>query len=317
MNFSSKLHSFFRRKTLDAEMAEEMRGHLERRTQANLAAGMSPDEARYAAQRQFGGVDQLKEVARHERSGRWLEPFFRDLRHATRLLAKERGFTAIALITLALGIGANTSMFSLLNSLLLHSPPYPESDSLIRVFRTSPTFQTGPHSPANFVDLEARVKSFSQLAAFTPVGHNYAPPGGPVEQLRGLRVSGKFFAALGVQPALGRFITAEDDHLGREKVIVLSDSIWRQRFAADPAVLGQPIRLDGEAVTVVGVMPAGFEDRLLWGQVAGWTPLAFDEETRLNRGGNFLALIGRLAPRVTSAQALAELNVIAADLAQT
>lgn len=297
-------------------MAEEMRQHLERRAQANLAAGLPPGDAYQAARRQFGGVDQLKEIARDQRSWLWLEQFSRDFRHALRSLGKSRGFTAIALLTLALGIGANTSMFSLLNALLFHAPPYPAPNGLVRVFRTGATFQAGPHSPANFLDLQARVKSFSHLAAFTKTGTTLAEVGKPAEQLAALEVSGDFFAALGVQPALGRFIAAEDDRAGSPPVVVLSDGLWRQRFAADPGILERSIRLDGADVTVIGVMPAGFDDRLVWGQVSAWRPLAFRDETRRERGGNWLSLIGRLAPGVSPEQALAEASTVAADLAQ-
>jgi putative ABC transport system permease protein len=240
-----------------------------------------------------------------------------DLKFAFRQLLKNRGFTIIAVITLALGIGANTLMFGVLNSLLLHQPPYPETDSLVRVFRTGPTYRYAPHSPANFLDFQAQTKSFSELAAYGGTSVNLAEAGQPAVQLPGLRVSGNFFAALGVQPALGRFITAEDDRPGSAPVVVLSDPAWRQYFAADPTIVGRPVRLDGQSVTVLGVMPAGFDDRLVWGRVSVWCPLAFGNEDRQNRGGNFLSLIGRLRPGVTSAVALAEMQTIGAALAAT
>ncbi|HWA28954.1 MAG TPA: ABC transporter permease [Lacunisphaera sp.] len=240
-----------------------------------------------------------------------------DLRHAFRSLLKTPGFTLIALLTLALGIGVNTSMFSVLNTLVLHAPPYPGAAELIRVYRTNLTLAAGPHAPANFLDLRERNKSFSHLAAFTRRSSNYAEPGQPAEQLPGMLVTGDFFGALGVQPALGRFITPEEDQPGHDKVIVLSDTAWRLRFASDPAIVGRQLRLDGEKVTVIGVMPAGFDDRLVWGQVSGWRPMSFDDEDRKNRGGNFLSVIGRLRPGVTPAAALAEMNTLAADLART
>lgn len=311
-----RMRALFRRKQFDADMAEEMRAHLERREQANLAAGLTLAEARDAAQRQFGGVDQLQEIAREQRSWLWLEQFSRDLRQAVRSLAKARGFTVVALVTLALGTGANTSMFSLLNALLFHAPPYPEPSGLVRVFRTGATFQAGPHSPANFLDLQARVKSFSHLAAFTRSSSTLAEPGKPAEQLAALEVSGDFFATLGVQPALGRAITAAEDRPGAERVIVLSDAYWRQRFGGDPSILERPVRVDDETVTVIGVMPPGCDDRIVWGQVSAWRPLAFRDETRRERGGNWLNLIGRLAPGVTAEQAQAEINVVGADLAR-
>lgn len=238
-----------------------------------------------------------------------------DFRFGLRQLLKNPGFTAVAVLTLALGIGANTSMFSVLNSLLLHQPPYPNTDALLRVFRTGPTYRFSQNSPANFIDYRTQAKSFSHLAAYQRTSANLAEPGQPAEQLAALTVSGGFFATLGVQPALGRFITEEDDQAGKEPVVVLSEPVWRQRFASDPAIIGRQIRLDGQPVTVVGIMPAGFDDRVVWGQISLWHPLAFDEATRQSRGDNFLNLVGRLRSGITPAAALAEMTSLSARLA--
>ncbi len=240
-----------------------------------------------------------------------------DLKFAFRQLLKNPGFTAIALLTLALGVGVNTSMFSLLSALLFHQPAYPEPDVLIRVFRSGPNFQGAPHSAANFLDLQARTKMFSHVAAFRRVATSYAEPGQPAEQWPVLTVSGDFFATIGVQPALGRALTSDDDQPGLGDVIVLSDITWRQRFAADPGIVGRTIRLDGMSVTVVGVMPTGFDDRLVWGQVAAWRPLALGNAVRADRGDNYLSMIGRLRAGATEAQAQAEMNTLWADLART
>ncbi len=239
-----------------------------------------------------------------------------DLRFAFRSLLKTPGFTAIALLTLALGIGVNTSMFSVLNALLLHSPLYPEPDRLLRVYRSTPSSQLDSHSAPNFLDLQARTKSFEHLAAFARRNSNLAEPGQPAEPLPGLGVSGDFFATLGVQPLLGRTITAEDDRDGAERVVVLTEPFWRQRFASDPGMLGRQIRLDGNPVTVIGVMPAGTEDRLIWGGISLWRPLAFDKETLESRGGHWLSIIGRLRSGVDSPAALSELGTHFADLAR-
>ena len=240
-----------------------------------------------------------------------------DFRFALRSLAKNRGFTVVAVLTLALGIGVNTSMFSVLNALLLHTPMYPEPDRLLRVYRTTPTLRFSPHSTANFLDLQAQAKSFTHLAAFSRSSSNLADPGQPAAQVPTLSVSGDFFALFGVQPLLGRAIVPADDRAGEAQVIVLSEPFWRQRFAADPAIVGRQIRLDGEPVTVIGVMPAGFEDRLVWGSLSGWRPFRFSDELRQDRGGNWLSLVGRLQPRVTAAQARSELDTLFAALART
>jgi putative ABC transport system permease protein len=240
---------------------------------------------------------------------------FSDLKLTLRQLAKSPGFALVALLTLALGIGVNTSMFSVLNTLLLHQPPYPEPERLLRVFRTGSTVERGPHSAANFLDYRDQAKSFTHLDVYSRDALNFSEPGQPAQQLPCLYVSGNFFAQLGVNPALGRFITPEDDQPGHDKVVVLSDGTWRQRFAADPGIIGRTIRIDSEPMTVIGVMPAGFDDPLIWGRLAAWRPIAFNKEVRENRGGNWLGLIGRLQPGVTSDAAQAELNAINANLA--
>ncbi|HEX2101544.1 MAG TPA: ABC transporter permease, partial [Candidatus Synoicihabitans sp.] len=235
---------------------------------------------------------------------------------AFRSLAKSPGFTVVALTTLALGIGVNTSMFSVLNTVIFHTAPYPAPDTLMRIFRTGPASQTGPHSPANIVDLRAQIRSFAHLAAFARTDYSLAEPGQPAERLRGMDVSGDFFATLGVQPALGRAITDADDQPGSPPVVVLSDATWRQRFAADPAILQRQIRLSGQLVTVIGVMPPGFDDPFLWGNVAAWRPFAFTIEQRQNRSSNRLHLFGRLRPGVSAEQAGAELSALASSLAR-
>jgi predicted permease len=232
---------------------------------------------------------------------------------ALRSLTKSPGFTAVALLTLALGIGATTSMFSVLDALLFHTPPYPQSDRLVRVFRTSKNLQSGPHSPADFLDYHQEVRSLQHLAAFTWGGFTFTEPGQPAETIQGLRVTADFFAVLGVNPALGRVIGAEEDQPGHDDVVVLSNALWHRQYAGDPAIIGREIRLDGERVTVIGIMPADFDDVLLWNRIEAWRPMAFSDQTRAVRGGNWLHLIGRLAPNTTLAQAQAEFDAIAAN----
>ena len=239
-----------------------------------------------------------------------------DLRFAFRNLAKSPGFTVIAILTLALGIGANTSMFSVLNTLFLRPLPYAGPESLVRVYRTGPRGQMRlPHAPANFADLRAQGQSFTHLAALAYANFSYAEPGQPAVQLRGLTVTGDFFAALGVAPALGRVFGQEEDQPGHDRVVVLSHTAWRNRFGSDRTIVGRGIRLDGESVTVLGVMPASFADAQLWGPVEAWRPMAFSPETSANRGANYLNLVARLKPGVTLAAAQAEHTTIAAGLA--
>jgi len=235
---------------------------------------------------------------------------------ALRSLRATPVFTATALVTLALGIGANTSMFSVLNATLLRALPYPESGQLVRVYRTTVRSQTLPHSAANFLDHQNQKTVFAGLAAAAWTNFALAEPGHAAERVAGMTVTGDFFTVLGVQPAIGRALTRDDDQPGRDNVVVLSDSFWRRRFSSDRTIVGRDVRLDGQRVTIVGVMPAGFDDRQLWGTIEMWRPIAFDAETRQNRGGNWLAIVGRLKPGTTIAAAQASMGAVAARLAR-
>ena len=237
------------------------------------------------------------------------------MKHALRSLAKSPGFTAVALLTLALGIGLNTSMFSVLNTVLFHTLPYPESDQLIRVYRTSSTLQTGPLSPANFLDLRAQNQLFAHLAAIEGTGYNLAQPGQPARRLQGMNVTADFFPVLGTAPALGRVFSDDEDQAGRDDVVVLSHTFWKTEFVSDPQIIGRDIRLDGQNVTVIGVMPPGFDDHLLWGPLDAWRPMAWSADERRIRGSNWLRVIGRLKPDVSTPAAQAEMNALAAQLA--
>ena len=236
-----------------------------------------------------------------------------DLRFALRQLAKTPGFTAVALVTLALGIGLNTSMFSVLNVLLFRMP-YPDSSSLVRVCRTSPQSQMWPHSPANFLDQRAQNQVFEWMAAANWANFILTEPGAPAEQLHGMMVTAGLFPCLGVQPELGRWFTADEDQPGRNQVVVINHELWVGRFAADPKIIGRTLRLNGEIVTIVGVMPAGFVYPFLWGPVDAWRPIAFTAGQRQSRGDNWLQVIARLKPGVSVAQADAEMRGLAARL---
>ncbi len=311
----TRLRRVIGRRSFEREMAEEMQFHVEAETERLIAHGESPATAHRRAKAMFGSIDARTEEVRDARLGANLTVLGRDLRFGVRSLMKAPAFTSIALLTLALGVGVNTSMFSILDALLFHRAPYPESDQLIRVFRTTPTMQDAPHSPANYVDLRDRTKSFSHLAAYARTSVNHAEPGQPAEQLQMLAVSGNFFAALGVSPELGRSLTPEDDQPDNDDVVVITHAFWQQRFAADPSILGQSIRLDGELIHIVGIMPAGFEDPMLWGSISGWKPLSFAADDLEARGSNWLSMLGRLSPEATVAMAHAEMNSHCAALA--
>jgi predicted permease len=219
------------------------------------------------------------------------------------MLLKHKGFTVVAVLTLALGIGANTAMFSVLNTYLFRALPYPQSERLVRVFRTSPHSQSWPHSPANFIAMREKNNVFEHMVTWNGISPNLVEEGVSAERLQGMTTTADFFPALGVQAALGRVFTAEEDQPGNNLVVVISDRFWQRRFGGDPNILNRTLQLDGESVKVIGVMPPGFEHPLLWGTVDVWRPIAFAPDQRQNRGNNFLRAFARLKPGVSPEQA--------------
>jgi putative ABC transport system permease protein len=245
-----------------------------------------------------------------------MQTLLQDLRYGARMLVKHKGFTAVAVFTLALGIGANTAMFSVLNTYLFRALPYPQSERLVRVFRTSPHSQGWPHSPGNFIAMRERNGVFEHMATWNGISPNLVVEGEGAERLRGMAVSADFFPALGVRAALGRVFTAAEDQPGANLVVVLSDRFWQRRFGGDPNIVGRKLRLDGESVEVLGVMPPGFDHPLLWGTVDVWRPIAFAPDQRQNRGNNFLRAFARLKPGVTEAQAQEAMVALFAGIAK-
>ncbi len=240
-----------------------------------------------------------------------------DLRFAVRQLLKNPGFTAVAVLTLALGIGVNTSMFSGLQSLLMPKQPYPEPDRLVRVFRTSPHSQRWPHSPAGFLDQRTLNSVFTHMVATTSRRANLAEVGQPAERLRVVLATADLLPMLGIPPKLGRGFLPEEDEAGANSVVLLNHRLWVRRFNADPAIVGRTLRLDGESVTVIGVMPAEFGDRETWGSADLIRPMGFSDAESAMRGNHYLDVFARLKPGVTLAQANAGLTVLATRLRET
>jgi len=237
-----------------------------------------------------------------------------DLKFALRQLLKNPGFTVVAVLTLALGIGVNTSMFSGLHSVLMPGQPYPDSDRLVRVFRTSPHSQRWPHSPANFLDGRGQNSVFTHMAATTSRPVNLSEAGQPAERVRAILATGDLIPMLGIPPRIGRAFLAEEDQPGRNNVVLLNHAFWLRRFNADPGWVGRTLRLDGETVTVVGVMPPEFGDLEAWGTADLIRPMAFSDTERAVRGNHYLDVFARLKPGVTLAQANAGLATLAAHL---
>lgn len=237
-----------------------------------------------------------------------------DVRYSLRMLLKHKAFTVVAVLTLALGIGVNTAMFSVLNTFLFGSLPYPQSDQLVRVWRTSPHSQSWPHSAGNFFDYHEKNTVFDKMAAYNFSSRNLTEQGQTAERLLGLAATADFFPLMGVSPVLGRAFKPEEFEPGADNVIVLTDRFWTRRFGNDPNIVGRTIQLDGKTVEIVGVMPAGFEHPILWGPIDIWQPLSFTKERKTNRGSNFLSSIGRLKPGVTIQQAEQSMIALAANL---
>jgi predicted permease len=237
-----------------------------------------------------------------------------DVRYSLRMLLKNKGFTVVAALTLALGIGVNTAMFSVLNTFLFRSLPYPQSERLVRVWRTSPHSQSWPFSAANFFDQHDQNTVFEKMAAYNFSSRNLTEQGQTAERLLGLAATADFFPMFEVAPALGRVFKPEEFEPNADNVIILTDRFWARRFGSDPNIIGRTIQLDGKSVQIVGVMPPGFEHPILWGPVDIWQPLTFTPERKTNRGNNFLSSIGRLKPGVTIQQAEQSMVALAANI---
>jgi len=338
--FLARVRGLFLKRRLERELDDEIRSHLEMQIEENLHQGMSTAEARYAALRKFGGVDQVKEVYREERSLLGVETLLRDLRYGFRMLRRSPGITAVAILSLGLGIGANTALFTVVDAVLLKTLPVEAPEQLIifewqagRPFRMSGMSGTSNVDvPPNMRGLslfrydvfekmqQARTADspLSDLFAFGPIREMNARVGEEAEIIDGQGVSGVYYSALRLQPSLGRVITEEDNQLSAPPVVVLSDRYWQERFGANPSVIGQQLILNKQAFTIIGVTPPAFTGTLQVDyQPAVTIPLALEpllrgENSRLGTvkrpGVWWLNLMGRLKPGATAEQAQQSLN---------
>jgi len=236
-----------------------------------------------------------------------------DVRYGFRMLLKHKGFTIVATLTLALGIGVNTAMFSVLNTFLFRSLPYPQSSQLVRVFRTSPISQSWPHNPSVFLAEREKNTVFEKMAAYNYVTRSLVEQGQTAQRVSGLAGTADFLPAFGVAPALGRLFNPEEFEPGVDNVIVLSDRFWQSRFGGDKSVVGRKLQLDGKTVSVVGVMPPGFDHPILWGQIDFWQPLAFTPEQKKTTA-NYLQSLGRLKPGLSIKQAEQSMVTLVANI---
>jgi predicted permease len=314
--------------TREAAIVEELSQHLEDCYQEFLTDGATEAETYQRTLAELSGSELLARELRRVEQQIMPEPIvfgtnwrknmiadvWQDLRYGARTLIKQRGFTLIAVITLALGIGANTAIFSVVNAVLLRPLPYPDPDRLMMIRETKlPQFPEFAVAAGNFLDWQKQNTVFERLVATHPASFNLTGTGDP-ERLRGMRISYDFCEMLGARPRIGREFSPDEDQPGRNQVVILSHGLWQRRFGGDPAIVNQIITLDGQSYTVIGVMPSNFY--FLERDYELWTPIAFTPQQAQSRGGHTISrVIGQLKPGVTVDQARTELSAIAERLA--
>jgi len=318
-----RLRALFRRDAMEAEMDEELRSHFENQVEKLVASGLPREEATRRARLGFGGYEQLKEECRDARGVSFVETLIQDLRYALRMLRNSPGFTAVAILTLALGVGANTAIFSVIDSVLLRPLPYQDPDGIVMVWEND-SQHPNPHntvSPPDFLDWQSRNSVFAEMSALFDQRVILTGNGVPQEVVV-QDVSANFFSVLGVHPILGSGFTAENGKPGHDDVIVLSYGFWKERFASDPGIIGKPVVLNGHPQIVVGVAPQNFTWFIKDGSFTGakpqmWTPFIFPASFSDRKGvGRFLTVVARLKPGATVPQAQSQMNTIAARIAE-
>jgi predicted permease len=307
------IQMLFRRGRAVERLDDELRFHIERQTAENVAAGMSPEEAHLAALRSFGNPALLRDQARATWSWNWLESLVRDIRYGLRTLRRTPGFAVIAILVMALGIGANVALFTVVRSVLLKPLPFRDPARLVSLYEhtNDDLFAYNAVSGGVFTEWQKQNQSFSDMAMMVEEDFNLAGAAGQFpEKLRGGNCTWNLLSTLGVQPALGRNFTAADDQLSANGTALITWSLWKRRFAADPAILNQTVHLNGRPYTVVGVLPAWFAFPDAAMQL--WTPIYHDKPAPFlaGLGDHNLSVVGRLRPDVTMAQGLADLSVI-------
>lgn len=312
------LTRLFRRRRIYSDLSAEMREHLQEKTDALVSSGMSREEATQTARREFGNVTLAEERSREVWQWPSLESFVADIRFALRMLTRSPGFTLIAILTLALGIGANTALFSVVNGVLLNPLPYPEPDRLVAVAASKPTFKTGSISYPNFLDWHRMNHCFSYFAVARPTGYLLTGVGS-AEELNAVAITSDFFPMLGIRPVLGRNFTAAEDEIGVSHVVAISTDLWQRKFGSSPDVIGKGILLDGKGYTIVGVFPGNLD--LPRGYFAGvdiYAPLGgfANPGIRMRSAGLMIHGFARLKPGVTMTQANADMQRVTDELAR-
>lgn len=314
-----RFRSLFRKRHVEQELSDELRFHLEKLIEQNVGKGLNPKEARYSALRELGGVDQIKEQCRDARGVRFIETVAQDVRYGLRQLRRNPGFTTVAVLTLALGIAANTTIFSAVSEILLRKPPVAHPDRLCEI--SSKNFATGSDflgaSAPDFESWRRQNRVFEEMAA-AETGRSFTLTGTAApESVEGARVTPDYFRVIGVMPALGRAFLPDEGQPGKNRVVILSNDLWHERYGSDPNILGEKVQINGEPYAIVGIMPPGTDMVLFTPRL--WTPLVFGSKdlSPSARASQDLDLVfGRLKPGITVKQAQAELSSIAQVLAR-
>src|SRR5262245_18386797 len=307
-----RIKALLNRKRLDRDLEDEIAFHLAMREQRYREAGIEGPAGRAAAHRRFGNPTLYKEASRDMWTFRRLETIWQDLRYGARVLAKNPGFTAVAIITLALGIGANTTIFSVVNGVLLNAIPFKDAGRLVTITEMEPFLADAPVSPADFCDWKAQNDVFEKIVLLRYEGFSLTG-GGPPEQVFALGVSTDYFKMLGVSPAAGRDFSAQEDEPSNQHTAIISYALWQRRFGGSADVIGQPINLSGESYVVIGVTPQSL--KLGYPEPQAWVPISCQSAfVAGSRGSHFTDALAKLKPGVTVAQAQAEMNTIAERL---
>jgi predicted permease len=310
-----RLRALFDRGGLDRKLDEELRYHLDRQVAEYVAAGMTPEEARRSALRDFGGVTQSREQCREARGVRPVEDLRQDVVFGLRVLRRNPVFSLVAVLTLALGIGANTALFSITYAVVFRPLPFDEPERLLTLWESSARSEDARviASPANYLDWREQTTSFEEMGAYVEDFYNISDDDSRPERVAGVNATPSLFQTLGVRAFLGRTFLPEEGEHGAEGAVMLSHGLWQRRFGGDPAVVGKTVKLNGPAYTVVGVLPPDFI--LSPRRYELYRALSFNDSQKVNRRGRYLSVVARLRPGVTPEQARAEMRGVGARLA--
>ena len=308
------LSRFFHRSKQDAQLDSELRFHVEQQTAENIVAGMNPDEARRRALAQFGGLEYIKEETRDARGTQFVKSLLQDIRFGLRILRKSPGFTAVAILTLALGIGANTAIFSIIDAALLDALPYPNAKRLVILNESLPKMANDMVSLPDFLDWSAQSRAFDAMAAYQLTSSTLLHAGNAVK-IPVQFVSPSYFSMLGARPYLGRLLNETDNKAAGVNAVVITYSLWQDKLKGDPAIIGKTVDLDGYPTPVVGVLPPNFRDfaghAQLYGPI-GWMSAVPGFAARDNHPG--ILVLARLRSAVSLAAAQSEMDTIMARL---